>query len=107
MFFCLPVYDIVLNVVSKLFFHYVLYTIYSLLSFIQNCALSLQIGFKGEWRGHQGRVILFLGNKHVGALSHVRAVILPPAHLRMQLSPVPDTIPPRAQVKHASIPHLF
>lgn len=58
-----------------------------------------QIGLKAEWRDHQGRVTLFLGNKHVGALNSVRAVILPPVHLRMQLSPVPDTIPPRAQVR--------
>lgn len=59
----------------------------------------IQIGLKAEWRGHQGRVALFLGNKHTGALSAVRAVILPPAHLRMHLSPVPETIPPRAQVQ--------
>eukprot|EP00250_Pteridium_aquilinum_P009920 c19029_g1_i1 orf=654-3710(-) len=59
----------------------------------------IQIGLKAEWRGHQGRVTLFLGNKHVGSLNNVRAVMLPPAHLRMQLSPVPDTIPPRAQVQ--------
>ncbi|KAH7288142.1 hypothetical protein KP509_31G014300 [Ceratopteris richardii] len=59
----------------------------------------IQIGLKAEWRAHQGRVTLFLGNKHVGALTSVRAIILPPAHLRMQLSTVPDTIPPRAQVQ--------
>lgn len=59
----------------------------------------IQIGLKAEFRGHQGRVTLFLGNKHVGALSTVRAVILPPVHLRMHLSTVPDTIPPRAQVQ--------
>ncbi|MCO5559346.1 hypothetical protein L7F22_012944 [Adiantum nelumboides] len=59
----------------------------------------IQIGLKAEWRSHQGRVTLFLGNKHVGALSTVRAVILPPAHLRMHLSTVPETIPPRAQVQ--------
>ncbi|KAI5065138.1 hypothetical protein GOP47_0019833 [Adiantum capillus-veneris] len=59
----------------------------------------IQIGLKAEWRAHQGRVTLFLGNKHVGALGTVRAVILPPAHLRMHLSTVPDTIPPRAQVQ--------
>lgn len=59
----------------------------------------IQIGLKAEWRDYQGRVTLFLGNKHVGALTSVRAVILPPAHLRMQLSPLPDTIPPRAQVQ--------
>lgn len=58
----------------------------------------LQVGIKAEWRGLQGRVVLFLGNKHTGALTNVKTLILSPSHLRVQPAPVPDTIPPRAQV---------
>jgi len=44
-------------------------------------------------------MVLFLGNKNTAPLDSVRAVILPPANLKMELSLVPETIPPRAQVK--------
>ncbi|KAL9247389.1 hypothetical protein vseg_020825 [Gypsophila vaccaria] len=60
---------------------------------------NIQIGIKAEWRGHQGRMVLFLGNKNTGPLESVQALILPPAHLKLELSLVPDTIPPRAQVQ--------
>ncbi|KAK1588430.1 hypothetical protein Q3G72_023165 [Acer saccharum] len=59
----------------------------------------IQIGIKAEWRGHQGRLVLFLGNKNTAALASVQAIILPPAHLKIELSLVPETIPPRAQVQ--------
>ncbi|ONL92847.1 AP-2 complex subunit alpha-2 [Zea mays] len=59
----------------------------------------IQIGLKAEWRAHHGRLVLFLGNKNTSALTSVRALILPPSHLKMELSSVPDTIPPRAQVQ--------
>ncbi|KAL3622861.1 hypothetical protein CASFOL_033469 [Castilleja foliolosa] len=59
----------------------------------------IQIGIKAEWRAHHGRVVLFLGNKNTAPLVSVQALILPPAHLKMELSLVPDTIPPRAQVQ--------
>lgn len=59
----------------------------------------IQIGIKAEWRAHHGRLVLFLGNKNTSPLESVRAVILPPAHLKMELSLVPETIPPRAQVQ--------
>lgn len=59
----------------------------------------MQIGIKSDWRGIQGRLVLFLGNKHNASLTNVRAVVLPPPHLRFKSSPVPDTIPPRAQVR--------
>nr|XP_043630045.1 AP-2 complex subunit alpha-1-like [Erigeron canadensis] len=59
----------------------------------------VQIGIKAEWRGHQGRFVLFLGNKNTAPLDSVQAVILPPSHLRSELSAVPDIIPPRAQVQ--------
>ncbi|XP_020093761.1 AP-2 complex subunit alpha-2-like [Ananas comosus] len=59
----------------------------------------VQIGVKAEWRAHHGRLVLFLGNKNTSPLVSVRAQILPPTHLKMELSLVPDTIPPRAQVQ--------
>ncbi|XP_074312461.1 AP-2 complex subunit alpha-1-like isoform X1 [Silene latifolia] len=60
---------------------------------------NIQIGIKADWRGHHGRMVLFLGNKNVGPLESVQAVILPPTHLKLELSQVPGTIPPRAQVQ--------
>ncbi|KAG8073123.1 hypothetical protein GUJ93_ZPchr0006g41796 [Zizania palustris] len=59
----------------------------------------IQIGLKAEWRAHHGRLVLFLGNKNTSSLVSVRALILPPSHLKMEPSSVPDTIPPRAQVQ--------
>ncbi|XP_020235877.1 AP-2 complex subunit alpha-1 [Cajanus cajan] len=59
----------------------------------------IQIGIKAEWRGHQGHLVLFLGNKNTSPLVSVQALILPPMHLKMELSLVPETIPPRAQVQ--------
>ncbi|KAL1200907.1 AP-2 complex subunit alpha-2 [Cardamine amara subsp. amara] len=59
----------------------------------------IQIGVKAEWQGHHGRLTLFLGNKNTSPLTSVQAIILPPAHLKLELSLVPDTIPPRAQVQ--------
>ncbi|XP_010541301.1 PREDICTED: AP-2 complex subunit alpha-2-like isoform X2 [Tarenaya hassleriana] len=59
----------------------------------------IQIGVKAEWRGHHGRLVLFLGNKSTSPLTSVHALILPPVHLKMELSLVPETIPPRAQVQ--------
>ncbi|KAF2936893.1 AP-2 complex subunit alpha-2 [Oryza sativa Japonica Group] len=59
----------------------------------------IQIGLKAEWRAHHGRLVLFLGNKNTAPLLSVQALILPPSHLKTELSSVPDTIPPRAQVQ--------
>ncbi|CAN0900448.1 AP-2 complex subunit alpha-2 [Linum grandiflorum] len=59
----------------------------------------IQIGIKAEWRAHQGRLVLFLGNKNTSPLVSVQALILPPSHLKVELSLVPETIPPRAQVQ--------
>lgn len=59
----------------------------------------IQIGIKAEWRGHHGRLVLFLGNKNTSPLVSVQALILPPSHLKLELSLVPETIPPRAQVQ--------
>ncbi|CAI9768564.1 unnamed protein product [Fraxinus pennsylvanica] len=59
----------------------------------------IQIGIKAEWRAQHGRLVLFLGNKNIAPLVSVQALILPPSHLKMELSLVPGTIPPRAQVQ--------
>ncbi|XP_072962423.1 AP-2 complex subunit alpha-2-like isoform X1 [Typha angustifolia] len=59
----------------------------------------VQIGLKAEWRAHHGRIVLFLGNKNTSPLVSVRALLLPPAHLKVELSLLPDIIPPRAQVQ--------
>ncbi|KAE8646898.1 AP-2 complex subunit alpha-1 [Cucumis sativus] len=59
----------------------------------------IQIGIKAEWRAHLGRLVLFLGNKNISPLAFVKAIILSPSNLKMELSLVPDTIPPRAQVQ--------
>ncbi|KAK9279535.1 hypothetical protein L1049_013214 [Liquidambar formosana] len=59
----------------------------------------IQIGIKAEWRAHHGRLVLFLGNKNTSPLVSVQVVILPPSHLKIELSLVPETIPPRAQVQ--------
>ncbi|KAK4492238.1 hypothetical protein RD792_003039, partial [Penstemon davidsonii] len=59
----------------------------------------IQIGIKAEWRVHHGQLVLFLGNKNIAPLNSVQALILPPSHLKMELSLVPETIPPRAQVQ--------
>ncbi|XP_014497743.1 AP-2 complex subunit alpha-1 [Vigna radiata var. radiata] len=59
----------------------------------------IQIGIKAEWRAHLGHLVLFLGNKNTSPLVSVQALILPPTHLKMELSLVPETIPPRAQVQ--------
>ncbi|KAJ7001678.1 AP-2 complex subunit alpha-1 isoform X1 [Populus alba x Populus x berolinensis] len=60
---------------------------------------NIQIGIKAEWRAHQGRLVLFLGNKNTSPLVSVQALILPPVHLKIEISLVPETIPPRAQVQ--------
>lgn len=62
------------------------------------CCQCLQIGIKSEWRGPLGRIVFFVGNKNTGLLQGVRAVFLPPPHMRVQASRFPDAIPPRAQV---------
>ncbi|KAL4591648.1 hypothetical protein LXL04_004618 [Taraxacum kok-saghyz] len=59
----------------------------------------VQIGIKAEWRNHQGRLVLFLGNKNTGPLDSVQAMVLPPSHLKVEVSLVPEIIPPRAQVQ--------
>ncbi|XP_058087296.1 AP-2 complex subunit alpha-1-like [Magnolia sinica] len=59
----------------------------------------IQIGIKAEWRAQHGRLVLFLGNKNTSPLVSVQALILPPSHLKIELSLVPETIPPRAQVQ--------
>jgi AP-2 complex subunit alpha len=59
----------------------------------------VQIGTKAEWHAHQGRLVLFLGNKNTSPVVSVQAQLLSPSHLKTELSLVPETIPPRAQVQ--------
>ncbi|XP_047330023.1 AP-2 complex subunit alpha-1-like isoform X2 [Impatiens glandulifera] len=59
----------------------------------------IQIGIKAEWRAHQGRLLLYMGNKNTAPLVSVQALTLSPSHLKIERSLVPDTIPPRAQVQ--------
>ncbi|CAI9269039.1 unnamed protein product [Lactuca saligna] len=60
----------------------------------------IQIGIKAEWQKHYGRIVLFIGNKNASApLESVHVVILPLPHLKLELSLVPETIAPRAQVQ--------
>uniref|UniRef100_A0A0D3FCW6 AP-2 complex subunit alpha n=1 Tax=Oryza barthii TaxID=65489 RepID=A0A0D3FCW6_9ORYZ len=69
------------------------------LATLEDQSNSVQIGLKAEWRAHHGRLVLFLGNKNTAPLLSVQALILPPSHLKTELSSVPDTVPPRAQVQ--------
>ncbi|KAL5981948.1 hypothetical protein ACLOJK_016015 [Asimina triloba] len=69
------------------------------LTAVEEQSNTVQIGIKAEWRAQHGRLILFLGNKNTSPLLSVQALNLPPAHLKMELSLVPETIPPRAQVR--------
>ncbi|KAL5787100.1 hypothetical protein ACOSP7_004049 [Xanthoceras sorbifolium] len=59
----------------------------------------IQIGTKSEWRGYNGHVVLFIGNKSTSPLVSIQAILLPPSHLKMKLSSVPEVVPPRSQVK--------
>ncbi|GKA70870.1 AP-2 complex subunit alpha-1-like protein isoform X2 [Tanacetum coccineum] len=61
--------------------------------------LYVQICIKAEWRDHEGHFVLFLGNKNTAPLDLVQAVILPPSHLKLELSLLQEVIPPRAQVQ--------
>eukprot|EP00897_Mesotaenium_endlicherianum_P000511 jgi/Mesen1/10460/ME000082S09968 len=60
---------------------------------------NLQIGVKADWRGAQGRITLFVGNKATAAVSLASFAVGPAAGLRLLLAPVPPSIPPRAQVQ--------
>ncbi|KAI7725928.1 hypothetical protein M8C21_027341 [Ambrosia artemisiifolia] len=54
----------------------------------QMLTVELMIAIKAEWRGPQGRLVLFLGNKTTTSLDAVNAVILPPSHRKLELSSV-------------------
>ena len=59
-------------------------------------------GVKADWRGIKGRMVFFVGNKGRGPLTAVRVAVLRPLHLWMHSPPVPDTVPPRAQVSSST-----
>ncbi|PWA55325.1 Density-regulated protein DRP1 [Artemisia annua] len=49
-----------------------------------------EICIKAAWQAHQGHLYHFLGNKTTSSLESVQAVILPPSHLKLELSLVAD-----------------
>eukprot|EP00850_Spirogloea_muscicola_P012756 SM000084S23092 [mRNA] locus=s84:17407:23674:+ [translate_table: standard] len=66
----------------------------------------IQIGVKAEWRGPDGRLMLYLGNKHTAGLTDVRATLVTPPSpaLRIVVAPFPATIPPRSQASLVQVP---
>ncbi|CAI5537634.1 unnamed protein product [Closterium sp. Naga37s-1] len=59
----------------------------------------LQIGVKSEWKPPHGRLVLFMGNKETAPLTALTASTPPTPGLRVILSPLPQVIPPRAQIQ--------
>ncbi|KAL4561354.1 hypothetical protein LXL04_033519 [Taraxacum kok-saghyz] len=60
----------------------------------------IQIGITTQWKNHQGHLVLFLGNKNARVpLESIQAVILPPSHLKVELSLVSELISPKAQIQ--------
>ncbi|OQS04089.1 AP-2 complex subunit alpha [Thraustotheca clavata] len=59
----------------------------------------LQIGVKQEFRGSQGRLSLFYGNKSPQTLSNVSAVIKPVAFLRVQAEELGNEVASKQQLK--------
>jgi len=60
----------------------------------------LQIGIKQDYRGSQGRVSLFYGNKTTGELSNFKAELAAVSFLRVQSQDPPSTIGAGQQAKH-------
>ncbi|KAL4590733.1 hypothetical protein LXL04_003675 [Taraxacum kok-saghyz] len=62
-------------------------------------AASPVISIKAQYRNDQGHLLLILENKNARVpLDSIQAVILPPSHLKLELSLVPEAIPPNSQV---------
>ncbi|KAJ4460625.1 putative AP-2 complex subunit alpha-1 [Paratrimastix pyriformis] len=59
----------------------------------------VQVGLKSEFRFAEGRMMLFYGNKATSPITGFSATIPPSPDLQIQYAPVPDSIPPRTQVK--------
>ncbi|KAL4561724.1 hypothetical protein LXL04_033898 [Taraxacum kok-saghyz] len=58
----------------------------------------IQISIKAQNRNDQGHLLLILENKNARVpLDSIQAVILPPSHLKLELSSVPEAIPPNSQ----------
>ena len=60
----------------------------------------LQIGIKQDYRGSQGRVALFYGNKTTGELSNFKAELAPVSFLRVQSQNPPTSVGAGQQAKH-------
>ncbi len=58
----------------------------------------LQCGVKSEYRGWQGRLTLFLGNKYAAQLCSLRAELHHVDGLRLEMSPLPALVGERQQV---------
>jgi len=59
----------------------------------------LQIGLKADYAKAQGRIMLFLGNKHEGELGQVQISVPPVPAYRIQPGQVPASIAAKAQVQ--------
>ncbi|KAL4561356.1 hypothetical protein LXL04_033521 [Taraxacum kok-saghyz] len=58
----------------------------------------IQISIKAQYTNDEGHLLLILENKNARVpLDSIQAVILPPSHLKLELSSVPEVIPPNAQ----------
>lgn len=60
----------------------------------------LQIGIKQDYRGSQGRVALFYGNKTTGELTNFKAELASVSFLRVQSQDPPPTVGAGQQAKH-------
>ncbi|KAL4563472.1 hypothetical protein LXL04_027515 [Taraxacum kok-saghyz] len=56
------------------------------------------ISIKAQYRNDEGHLLLILENKNARVpLDSIQAMILPPSHLKLELSSVPEAIPPNSQ----------
>mmetsp|Transcript_14461 Transcript_14461/g.49746 ORF Transcript_14461/g.49746 Transcript_14461/m.49746 type:complete len:982 (-) Transcript_14461:286-3231(-) len=57
----------------------------------------LQIGVKSQYRGAQGRLGIFFGNKHPAPLTNIKCSVPPTPGVQVQSSSVPSRLEPRQQ----------
>lgn len=60
---------------------------------------AIQVGVKMEFRGHQGRLAVYLGNKTVAALTAISTEVSPCSALALDSSAVTSTVQPGAQTQ--------
>ena len=61
--------------------------------------LRAKVGVKMEFRGHQGRLAVYLGNKTVAALTAISTEVSPCSALALESSAVTSTVQPGAQTQ--------